>query len=80
MTRFSPLDYIKIDIANQASKDKLSFQQRIKWVNGIKNLRKIVPKAEKPAQFMAAVLALEDAQAGVATGHLVGLDACASGK
>lgn len=82
MMRFSSLDYIKIDIANQfgMSLDKKSFKQRIAWVNSVKDLRSKIKDAEKPVQFMAGVLALEDAQAGIPTGHLVGLDACASGK
>lgn len=79
MTRFSPLEYIKIDIANQMGKDKLSFAQRIAWVNSIKDLRSKMSLAEKPAQFLAGVFALEDALAGRPTGHLVGLDACSSG-
>lgn len=82
MTKFSSLDYIKIDIANQygMSLDKKTFKQRIAWVNSVKDLRSKVKDAEKPAQFYAAILALEDALQGVPTGHLVGLDACASGK
>ena len=80
MTRYSPIDYIKIDIANQYGKDKLSFKQRIAWVNSVKSLRSKIDQAEKPAQYLAAVLALEDAMAGVPSGHLVGLDACSSGK
>jgi hypothetical protein len=79
MEEYSALDYIKIDIANQYGWDKKSFKQRIAWVNSIKDLRSKTDKAEKPAQYLAAVLALEDALAGKPTGHLVGLDACSSG-
>lgn len=79
MKEYSPLDYIKIDIANQFGKDKLSFPQRIAWVNSIKDLRSKTAQAEKPAQYLAAVYALEDALAGKPSGHLVGLDACSSG-
>jgi len=79
MNNYKPLEYIKIDIANQYGKDRISFPARIKWVDGIKDLHKLIKKAKKPAQYLAAVLALEDALAGRATGHLVGLDACASG-
>jgi len=79
MTNFTPLEYIKIDIANQYGKDRILFPARIKWVDGIKDLRKLTKKAKKPAQYLAAVMALEDALAGRSTGHLVGLDACASG-
>jgi len=81
MTSYSPIEYLKIDIANQygMALDKKSFSQRIAWVNRVKDLRSKTHQAEKPAQFLAAVMALEDALAGVPTGHLVGLDAPASG-
>lgn len=79
MQKFSALDYIKIDIGNQYGYDKKTFPQRIAWVNSIKDLRSKMKDAEKPAQFMVAVWALEDALQGTPTGHLVGLDACASG-
>lgn len=79
MNTYTPLEYIKIDIANQYGLDKKSFRQRITWVDSIKNLRSKTDQAESPAQYLAAVLALEDALAGRPTGHLVGLDACASG-
>jgi hypothetical protein len=79
MNTYSPIDYIKIDIANQFGYDKKSFKQRIQWVDSVKDLRSKVDQAEKPAQYLAAVLALEDAMAGVPSGHLVGLDACSSG-
>jgi hypothetical protein len=79
MKSFSPIEYVKIDIANQFGKDKLSFAQRIAWVDSVKDLRSKVLLAEKPAQYIAAVYALEDAINKVPSGHLVGLDACASG-
>lgn len=79
MNQYSPVEYLKIDIANQYGLDKKTFPQRIAWANSIKDLRSKTLQAEKPAQYLAAVIALEDALAGVPTGHLVGLDACASG-
>jgi len=79
MMKFSALEYIKIDIANNYGLDKKSFRQRIAWVDSIKDLRSKVAQAEKPAQFLAGVLALEDALAGRPSGFLVELDACASG-
>jgi len=79
MNHYSPLEYIKIDIANQYGLDKKTFRQRIAWVDSVKDLPSKVTQAESPAQYMAAVLALEDALSGQPTGHLVGLDACASG-
>lgn len=79
MNKYSPLDYIKIDMANQFGHDKKSFPQRIAWVNSLKDPKSKTAQAEKPAQYYAACLVLEDALAGAPTGHLVGLDACASG-
>jgi hypothetical protein len=79
MKRYSPIEYIKIDIANHYGYDKKTFAQRIAWVDSIKDLRAKVHSAEKPPQFLAAVYALEDALDGEPSGHLVGLDACASG-
>lgn len=79
MKTYSALDYIKIDIANQYGWDKKSFAQRIAWVDSVKDLHSKIDQAEKPAQYLAAVLALEDALAGRPSGHLVGLDACSSG-
>lgn len=79
MTRFTPIEYLKIDIGNMYGHSKKSFQQRIAWVDSVKDLRAKTDQADSPAQYLAAVLALEDALAGRPTGHLVGLDACASG-
>jgi hypothetical protein len=79
MNYYTPLEYVKIDISNAYGKDKLSFKQRIAWVDSIKDLHKYVPKAEKPAQFLAAVYALEDAKNKIPSGHLVEWDSCASG-
>ncbi len=79
MINYTPLEYIKIDIANQYGLDKQSFPQRLAWVNRVKDLHKYVDKADKPYQYMAAVQALEDAKASIPTGHMVGLDACSSG-
>ena len=79
MKKYTPLEYIKIDIANQYGLDKEPFEQRIAWVDSQKDLRSKMHAAEKPAQYIVAVMALEDALAGRPSGHLVGLDACASG-
>jgi hypothetical protein len=79
MRPYIPTEYVKIDIANCYGLDKKTFEQRIAWVDSIKDLRKLVPKAENPVGFLAAVNALEDAKNGVPSGHLVELDAAASG-
>ena len=79
MNTYKASDYIKIDIANQYGLDKKSFKQRIAWVNSVKDIRSKAANAEKPHQFMAAVYALEDFYNKKPSGHMVGLDACASG-
>lgn len=79
MISYTPLEYLKIDVANMYGLDKKTFKQRIAWVNSVKDLSKYTNKADKPAQFEAARLALIDAENQVSTGHLVGLDACSSG-
>jgi hypothetical protein len=77
MKKYTPLDYIKIDAANQYGHDKWKFENRIAWFDRTKH--KLVKKAEKPYQFAAALHAYNDAMCGIPSGHLVGLDACASG-
>lgn len=79
MNTYTPLEYLQIDAANQFGHDKKSFAQRIAWFKSLKDPRSKIEQAEKPAQFAAAVLAHEDALSGTPTGHLVGMDACASG-
>lgn len=79
MNEYSPIDYLKIDAANQYGHDKKSFKQRIAWFDSLRDPRSKVELAENPAQYLAAVIAIEDAKDGVPSGHLVGLDACASG-
>jgi hypothetical protein len=79
MQHYSPLEYLQIDVANQYGHDKKSFKQRIAWFNSLSSPQSKVSLAEKPAQYLAACLAHEDALAGIPTGHMTGLDACASG-
>lgn len=84
MNNYSPLDYIKIDIANQLGLDKLQFEARIQAIDDINNnpdddLLNHLVEADKPYQYMAAIQAYNDAIEGKPSGHLVGLDACSSG-
>ena len=60
--------------------DRELFEVRIDWVN--KNepeLEGMIEEADDKYRFIAAVMALREVQAGEPTGHLVGLDAPASG-
>jgi len=80
MQTFTGFQYIKIDIANQYGLDKETFEDRILWVDDHMNeLEALVTDASSSPQYIAAVMALRDAQLGVSSGHLVGLDACSSG-
>ena len=88
MQTFTGLQYLQIDIANQMANtddphvklDKSQFEDRIAWVQQYENdLEDLVDLADKPFQYLAAVMAYRDAQNGIPTGHLVGVDAAASG-
>ena len=81
MKTFSGFEYVMIDICNQFGLDKIPFADRIAWVNEhMDELESLVDQAETQPLYMKAVLALRKAQKGIPSGHLVGLDACASGK
>lgn len=82
MNNYKGIDYLRIDIANNSGggRDKLPFSERITWVQEHEDvLEDIVDITKKPFQYLAAVMAYRDAQKGIPTGHLVGLDAGASG-
>ena len=80
MIKYTGLDYLKIDIASQMGYDKESFEYRIQWVNDNEdNLEFLEDKADNYYRYAAAVKALRQYQAGIPTGHMVGLDACSSG-
>ncbi len=80
MQKFSGLEYLKIDIANHMGLDKLSYAERIAWVDEYEeDLEDLSDTADKPFLFIAAVMAYRDTQQGRPTGHLVGFDSCASG-
>tara|TARA_B110001469_G_scaffold35338_1_gene35492 strand:- start:1933 stop:3141 length:1209 start_codon:yes stop_codon:yes gene_type:complete len=80
MQTFTGFEYIKIDLANHYGLGKKTFQARISWVDdNMNDLEALVDVAEEKPLYMAALMALRNAQAGVPSGHLVGLDACSSG-
>jgi len=80
MQEFTGFQYIKIDVANHYGLEKETFEDRILWVDDHTNeLEALVDDAGSRPLYLAAVMALRDAQAGVPSGHLVGLDACSSG-
>jgi DNA-directed RNA polymerase len=80
MKQFSPLEYVMIDIANHFGYDKLEWEDRIGWVkNNIDCLEDYIDQAENPILFKKGIRALDDALNKVPSGHLVSLDATASG-
>lgn len=84
MQQFTGMEYVKIDVANQYGLDKLTWDERIEWVNtgmtkGTLFEQENLDKAKNPVRFLKALRALTSAISGKPSGHLVGLDATASG-
>ena len=80
MEKFSGWQYLLIDAANNFGLDKLLFNERIEWATqNLQNLEQLVDQAETKPLYLKAVQAIRKAQQGLPTGHLVGMDACASG-
>ena len=80
MRKYSGWQYLLIDLANQFGKDKDLFEDRIQWAtDNLLNLETLADQAETKPLYLKAVMAIRKAQAGIPTGHLVGLDACCSG-
>lgn len=80
MQLFTAKEYVKIDIANSYGLDKKTWTERLRWFDRHEHqLHELIASAESPAMFYAGVLAWEDAQAGVSSGHMISLDATASG-
>ena len=68
--------WIAVDIANTFGNDKMSFSNRIKWVqDNIDKLESMVFEAESPWEYRNAVKALRDKLAGQPVNHMVYLDA-----
>jgi len=80
MKTFTGYQYLLIDIANQFGLDKKLFEERIQWATEhLDELESFTTKADKPALYIKAVMALRKAQKGIPTGHRVGFDAVCSG-
>jgi DNA-directed RNA polymerase len=80
MQTFSGIDYIRIDVANQFGLDRLSWDDRLHWVNNNRpDLPRLSAQAEVPIAYDKAVRALICAETDVPTNHIMGLDATASG-
>lgn len=80
MKEFSGWQYLLIDLANQFGHDKLVFEERIQWAeDNLSNLEALAEQAETKPLYNKAMQAIRKAQAGIPSGHMVGLDACCSG-
>ena len=80
MQKFSPLQYLQIDVASNFGLDKEDWDVRLKWFDDHKHcLMEMLPKAETPALYFAGVRAYEDVMQGKPSGYPISLDATASG-
>jgi hypothetical protein len=80
MQTFTGIQYIKIAIANAFGLDRKSFDFRLQWVDINRAVfPTIAGQAKEKILFAKAIKALEDAEAGIPTGFIMGLDATASG-
>jgi hypothetical protein len=84
MKTFTGMQWLQIDVANNhySGLDKLTFDKRLEWtkanMDGLE--REVFVKEWKTQpQYISAIMALRAAQQGEPTGHLVGVDATASG-
>lgn len=84
MKEFTGYEYLLIDIANNnhLGGDKARFEERIAWTTSamdeLEEVAELNQWKERPL-YLKAVQALRKAQAGLPSGHLVGMDAAASG-
>ena len=80
MVEYTGWQYLLIDVANRYGMDKALFPERIKWAeDNLDNLESFTADADKKPLYYKAVLAIRAAQRGEAIGHMMGLDANASG-
>lgn len=89
---FSGLEYLKIDIANQAGKDKLNFEDRIKWFDQtiedsivtlsneeLKDYVYSFKDVDSHEGLFSSFLAYQDYWFNRPSGRMIGLDSVASG-
>jgi len=80
LSKFNGLDMLKIDIANCYGWDKISWIDRLLWVHEHEHeLEQLVEGASEPLLYLKAVKALRLTQDGQPSGHIMFLDATASG-
>lgn len=80
MDTFTGKQYVKIAVANAMGLDKTSWETRLNWFDANEgNLYKLIDDADDPILYYKACTAWEDTKAGIPTGFVMSLDACASG-
>lgn len=80
MKMYSGFEYLLIDLANAYGHDKLLFDERIQWArDNMDQLEALADQAETKPLYIKALMAIRKAQAGLPTGHMVGVDGCCSG-
>lgn len=80
MQQFTGLEWIKISIANAYGLDKLTWDERLQWVDKKSDRLDFFTKtAAEPLLYQKGLNALADALAGIPTGFIMGLDATQSG-
>lgn len=86
MKTYTPKQWLLIDLASKHGMDKNTYDERLMWGREVlEQLRlgsdghEFIYSADEPALFAKALLAIKDTLLGQPTGHVVGLDAAASG-
>ena len=80
MERFTGMQYLMIDIANNFGLDKTTWNDRLDWFKANQHqLMDLMPQAAEPALYFAGIRAYEAAQAGLQSGYPISLDATSSG-
>lgn len=80
MQKFTPQQYLQIDIANSFGLDKKNWDERLEWFEQNEpNLLSKLKDAESPAMYYAGVKAWEDVKSKRPSGYPISLDATSSG-
>lgn len=95
MQKFTPAQWLLIDLATQFGMDKEVYRNRLSFGRDIlehmktcdftdmvqlkNHMQPFIDKADEPEMFAKTLICLADVLAGSDTGHLIGLDACNSG-
>lgn len=80
MDLFTPKQYLMMDVANHFGLDKEDWSVRLAWfAKHVTHLEGMLPQAETPAQYFAAICAWRAVERGEPVGYAIALDATASG-